>query len=256
MAVYNGMPYLPQAVNSILNQTYKNFEFIIVDDASSDKTWPYLKSLKDKRIKLIKNSKNLGLAKSLNKALDQSTGDYIARMDADDISLPNRFEAQIKFLLKNPSVDLCGSWAKLIDDNGKVFGQVRKPTDDKKIKTMNMIVTGIIHPTWFIKRQVFEKLKYDPKYDMVEDFEFLLRAKKYKMANISKELILWRSPHQRRSKKNIEKMYRKSLMVKWNYFKNGDFGIFYFPFLLRSLITTYLFPTKLKIFFNKKAGLL
>src|SRR3989338_4267706 len=120
MSVYNGMPlgpqsaswrtrtassaYLKDAVESILNQTYENFEFIIVDDASVDNSWDYLKNLNDHRIKLIKNKKNLGLAASLNKALKVAKGNYIARMDADDISLPTRFEEQVNYLQKNPSI--------------------------------------------------------------------------------------------------------------------------------------------------------
>ena len=87
MSVFNGMPYLTEAVKSILNQTYKNFEFIIVDDASTDVTWRYIRSVRDKRVKLIKNRDNQGLAKSLNKALRKAQGDYVARMDADDVSL-------------------------------------------------------------------------------------------------------------------------------------------------------------------------
>ena len=95
MSVYNGMPYLRQAVQSILNQTYKHFEIIIVDDASTDDSLRYLKSIKDKRVNLIKNLKNLGLASSLNIALRKARGDYIARMDADDVSLPRRLETQL-----------------------------------------------------------------------------------------------------------------------------------------------------------------
>src|SRR3990167_10971452 len=101
MSVYNGMPFLKEAVASILKQTYRNFEFIIVDDGSRDKSWEYLKSLKDTRIKLLKNGRNLGLAASLNKALKKAKGDFIARMDADDVSFPQRLETQIKFLEKN-----------------------------------------------------------------------------------------------------------------------------------------------------------
>src|SRR3989338_5597380 len=122
MSVYNGLPYLKEAVKSILNQTYKNFEFIIVDDASRDKTWQFLKSLKDKRVKLIQNKKNLGLAASLNIAIRLAQGDFIARMDADDISLSNRFEEQIKYLTKHQEIDLCGTWVPLIDDTGKIVG--------------------------------------------------------------------------------------------------------------------------------------
>src|SRR3989338_7696747 len=117
MSVYNGMPYLKDAVKSILNQTFKNFEFIIVDDASTDNSWNYLKSLKDKqslrssqvaglkRIKLIKNKRNLGLAASLNK----------------------RFENQVKFMLQNTQIDICGTWADLIDETGEVIGEKKFP---------------------------------------------------------------------------------------------------------------------------------
>ena len=257
MSVYNGMPFLKDAVESILNQTYKNFEFIIIDDASTDGSLKYLKSLKDRRIKLINNSKNLGLAASLNKGLKVAKGNYIARMDADDISLPKRFEKQIEFLLKNPSIDLCGTWAKLIDENNKLIGQVKKPIDDRNIKRMNMWITGIIHPSWLGKKSLFEKLKgYDPHYDLAEDLDFLIRANNFRMANIGEVLLLWRSPQKRRSKQNIEKMYRKSLAVRWKHFRNGHLSILSLPYLVRSLIATFLFPSELKIFLNKRAGLI
>lgn len=257
MAVYNGMPYLKESVESILIQTFKNFEFIIVDDASIDGTWGFLRALKDKRIKLVKNKRNLGLASSLNKALKFSKGNFIARIDADDISLPQRLEIQINFLQKNQNIDICGTLAYLINEEGKKIGEVQKPTKDKDIKKMNQWITGLIHPTWLAKREVFDELGgYDPEYDMVEDYDFLIRAKNFGMANINKKLLLWRSPRNRRSQKNIEKMYRKSLFLRWHYFKKGEFGILYFPYILRSIITTYLFPTKIKIFLNKMSGLI
>lgn len=255
MSVYNGMPYLKEAVQSILEQTYKDFEFIIIDDASQDDSWQYLKSLKDKRIRLIKNKKNSGLATSLNVGLKIARGDYIARMDADDISLKQRFEKQLRYLEKNPSIDLCGTWAMLINNNGEVIKSVHKPIKDKEIKKTNFLLTSIIHPTWFGKRKMFENLGgYDQTYDMVEDYEFLMRAKQFKMANIGEELLMWRSPESRRSNKSIEKIYRKSLSVKWKYFLQGD--LTHLPYLFRALVSTYLFPTKLKIFLNKKAGLI
>ena len=163
MSVYNGMPlgphpamrgrtassaysqkssaYLKQAVESILNQTYKNFEFIIVDDASTDNSWQYLKSLKDKRIKLLKNSKNLGLAKSLNRAIGVASGHYIARMDADDISLPTRFQEQLKFLKRNPNIDLCGTWADLFASVVLLF--FHKPPPPINPNTITSTITDI-----------------------------------------------------------------------------------------------------------------
>ena len=252
MSVYNGMPYLKEAIESILIQTYRNFEFIIVDDASKDNTWPYLKSLRDKRIKLIKNEKNFGLAASLNKALKKAQGDYIARMDADDVSLSTRLETQLRFLEKNSNIDMCGSFVEVIDERGKLIGKIKKPTLDSQIKKKLFWLTPLLHPTWFARKELFIKLKgYDPEWDYVEDFEFLTRAKDFQMANIPKYLLLFRSQKERRSQKTIEKIYKNSLRLRQKVFKEQKLGIGYLPILIRSYISTYLFPTRLKIFLNK-----
>ena len=252
MSIYNGMPYLEQAVESVLNQTYKNFEFIIVDDASADDTLKYLKSLKDRRIKLIRNKKNLGLAVSLNIALRQARGDFVARMDADDISLSMRFEEQINFLQKHPTIGICGSFVNVIDETDKIIGKIKKPTSDKEIKKELFWLTPLLHPTWFAKKKIFDKLQgYDKKWDYVEDFEFLIRAKDFQMANIPKHLLLFRSQKERRSQKTIEKIYRNSLKLRQKIFREQKLGFNYLPILIRSYISTYLFPTRLKIYLNK-----
>lgn len=238
-SVANGMPYLVQAVESILGQTYKNFEFIIVDDASTDKSWQYLTSLKDKRIKLIRNEKNLGLARSLNIALRQARGDFVARMDADDISLPQRLQVQLDFLQKHRDVSLCGTWVRLINGQGQPIGAIHNPV-------------SLIHPTWLGRKELFLQLDgYDEDFDTAEDYQFLLRAKNYKMANIVKELLLFRRWEKRRSQKNIQRMYEKNLAAKWQFFVKSQFDISIFPSIARSLITTYLFPKKLKILLNR-----
>lgn len=249
MAVHNGVPFLAQAVKSILNQTYKNFEFIIVDDASTDKTWSYLKSLRDKRIKLIKNNKNLGLAKSLNKALDKSIGDYVARMDADDVSLPKRFETQINFLLKNSSIDLCGSWVDLINGNGQIVSEKKYPVTDSQIKKALPWYPSIIHPTFMAKATFFKNLNgYDPRFDLAEEYELLLRGKnKFKFANIPKKLLLWRLWDKRRSRVEIEKMGKVDLRIKIEAFKRGYFGPAYLIVIFRQFLMTYLFPLPVKI---------
>ena len=252
MSVYNGMPYLEQAVESIFRQTFEDFEFFIVDDASTDETWRYLKSLRDMRIKLIQNKKNLGLAASLNIALRQAQGDFVARMDADDISLSIRFKEQINFLQKHPTIDICGSFVNVIDETDKIIGQIKKPTSNKEIKKELFWLTPLLHPTWFAKKEVFRKLKgYDEKWDYVEDFEFLIRATDFKMANIPKYLLLFRSQKERRSQKTIEKIYRNSLKLRLKNYRERKLGIRYLLILARSYISTYLFPTRLKIFLNK-----
>ena len=257
MSVYNGMPYLKEAVGSILNQTHENFEFIIVDDASKDKSWSYLNSLKDKRIKLIKNKKNIGLAASLNKTLTKATGDYIARMDADDISLTKRFEKQIEFLLKNPSIDLCGTWAYLIDNTGNVIGEKKFYTNDQMIKRALAIYSPIIHPTYLAKKNFFKKLHgYDKKFEYAEDYEILLRAKKdFKFANLPMRLFKWRLWDRRRSRAEMEKIDRADFRVKLTGFKKGYFGKQYLSIVILKFFVTFLTPYFLKKAVAKKIKL-
>lgn len=257
MSVFNGLPYLKEAVNSILKQTYTNFEFIIVNDASSDKSWDYLTSLKDKRIKLINNKRNIGLAASLNKSLNVSKGLYIARMDADDISIKNRFEEQVKYLQNHKEVDICGCWVDLIDKNGKVIGEKKYPLSDKEIKSALKWYQPIVHPTFMARRSFYKNLDgYNPKFDYAEDYEILIRAlTKYKMANIPKKLLLWRLAEDRRSRKSMKKVDMADFRVKLQILKSNYFGNLYITYVAKKFITTFLLPINLKVILAKKLKL-
>ncbi len=256
MSVYNGMPYLIDAVKSILNQSYKNLEFVIVDDASTDGTLKYLTSLKDKRIILVKNKSNMGLAASLNKALKKTSGKYIARMDADDISLPNRLKTQMGFLMENPSIDVCGCWADFIDKKGNITGEKKYPLTDESIKKKLAWLPPIIHPTFFAKNEFFKELGgYDLNYDYAEEYELLMRAKnKFKMANVDKKLLLWRQSDGRRSRKSWDKMEKVDLKIKWQALRNNSFGPLFAFVVAGKFTVTYLLPyqLKLKIFTHLK----
>lgn len=120
MSVYNGGPHLKQSIESILKQSFRNFE-LIIDDASSDESILIIERFDDKRIKLIRNSENRGLTLNLITAVSIAKGELIARMDSDDVSLPNRFEKQVEYLTKHSDVDICGSWAYTIDEHGKNY---------------------------------------------------------------------------------------------------------------------------------------
>jgi len=249
MSVYNGMPYLKDAVQSILNQSYKDFEFIIIDDASTDSTWKFLKSEKDKRIRLIKNKKNLGLAASLNIGLKIAKGDYIARMDADDISLPERLDTQLRFMEKRPDIDVCGAWIKKINSSNKVFGKYESPVSNSGIKKLLIWAPAIVHPTLFAKSSFFKKLNYyNPNFDYAEEYELLMRARnKFKMANVPRYLLLWRFWDRRRSREGWDKMEKIDFKIKSEAYKRGDFGK---PFLLilgLKYFVTYLIPYNLKL---------
>src|SRR3989344_5781814 len=116
MPAYNARKYIGEAIESILNQTFKDFEFIIINDCSTDKTKKIIEEYanKDARIKLINNATNLGLTKSLNIGLKEARGEYVARLDADDVALPERLEKQYEFMEKNKETTLVGAWAEII----------------------------------------------------------------------------------------------------------------------------------------------
>lgn len=249
MAVYNGMPYLKDAVDSIFSQTFKDYEFIIVDDASLDGSWRYLKSIRDKRLILLQNRKNSGLATSLNKALKLARGGFIARMDADDISLPKRLAIQLNFMIKNPDVDLCGTWVDKINGKGQVVGDWKPATSDKSIKRFLGWHTAIIHPTFFAKAKFFKQLNYyDPKFDYAEDYELLMRARKqFKMANIPQKLLRWRLWDNRRSRTSWEKMEKVDFEIKRRAYKRGDFGKRFIIVLGAKYIIAYILPFNLKL---------
>jgi len=147
MSVYNGERYLREAIDSILCQTYTDFEFIIVDDGSQDDTPRILSGYKDKRIRVITNQSNIGLTKSLNKGIALAKAKYIARMDADDISLPTRLERQVVILDNYPEISVVSSWVIYIDKQGSQIVVRRVPPWERTRKIFhyeNLIVHGAV----------------------------------------------------------------------------------------------------------------
>ncbi len=196
MATHNGEQFIKEAVNSILTQTYSDFEFLIVDDGSTDSTPTILNEYqaKDQRIKIVTNPHCVGLTKSLNIAIRQAKGEYIARMDDDDISLPNRIEKQINFITKNPEIVLLGAWAFLINENGQTIGKKNLAVQSQQIKNKLLFNNQIIHSTWLVKRDILIKEGlYNEQFKKAQDYEFVLRlACKYKIANLPENLLMYR----------------------------------------------------------------
>lgn len=194
MSVYNGEKYLEEAIQSILRQTYQDFEFIIVNDCSTDKTSEILKSFKDSRIKVINNPENMGLTKSLNKGVKNAKGKYIARMDADDISLPHRFETQIKFLEENPEYALVGSSFYQIDDTGKTVFWTKVLIRDAEIRRDLKRQNWFGHGSVLIRKSAFIECNgYDEDFKYAQDYDLWLRiSERFKIANIEEPLYCWR----------------------------------------------------------------
>lgn len=191
MPVYNSELYVSEAIESILSQTFTDFEFIIALDGCSDRSEEIVNSYHDKRIKVIKNTKNCGISKTLNAAFALAKGKFIARMDADDIARPERLAKQIKFLESNPQVGVVGSWFY-------IFGDIEprietKPAFPRLEDFLKECPLG--HPTVMMRKEVWEKrhLAYDPKYKHAEDFELWFRMHSItRLANIQEVLLDYR----------------------------------------------------------------
>lgn len=174
--VYNVEKYVAKALFSICNQSYKNLQIIVVDDCSTDNTYQIAKKIaeSDSRILLLKNEKNSKIVKTLNYGLKFATGDFIARMDGDDISSPERLEKQLKFLLENPEYSLVGSHVYTINENDEKIGHVKFPTDFLTIKKTIKLTSPVLH-IWLAKSEVYKKLKGYREIPGAEDYDFLLR---------------------------------------------------------------------------------
>jgi len=195
LSVYNAEVYLDEAIQSILNQTYTNFEFIIINDGSTDNSLKIIKKYRntDDRIILI-SRENKGLTESLNEGILKSKGKYIARMDADDISMPKRFEAQVEFLELNIDVGICGTWVEVFGQNLKT-NIWKLSTHNSRLKTELVFSSCFAHPSVMIRKDVLinNKLSYDKKYPNAEDFQLWTElADLTNFANINKVLLKYR----------------------------------------------------------------
>ena len=211
MAVYNGEHFLREAIDSILNQTYTDFEFLIVNDASNDRTSEILLSYTDHRIKIINNEKNHGLTRALNKGLSIAKGKYIARQDADDISHRQRFEKQVAFLQSNPRVVLLGTQARIIDEKSRVYknqGET-KALSHKAILYQFLFENPFIHTSvMFRKNIIYDELKgYNETFVYNQDFELWSRViKHYEVSNLSEMLVDFRNNSQSITKVSDQKL--------------------------------------------------
>lgn len=194
MSVYNGEEHLSEAIQSVLDQTFNDFEFIIISEfGTNEKSLEIIKSFKDKRIKHIKNNSRLGLPASLNVGVEMAQGDYIARMDTDDVSLPERFKEQVSYMDSHPDVGLSGTACKTIGF-GKSYS-TRPLTEYEDIKANFLFYTSLTHPTVIMRRTLVNKykLRYNPILLHGEDYETWVRCSEFfPITNINKVLLLYR----------------------------------------------------------------
>ena len=196
MSAYNVAAYLDEAVRSILDQTFRDFEFIIIDDGSTDATASILKryAALDSRIQVYRQEKNQGMISALNRGCRLARGQYIARMDADDVSLSGRLERQLQYIDQHPQIGILGTWIYNMDQNGSVKTAWCPPTNPKMLRWTNFFGVCVSHSAVLMRREVIEKLEfYRPGMAHVEDVDLWLRASSItEFGNVPEILIKYR----------------------------------------------------------------
>jgi len=201
LPVYNGIPYLKQAIESILAQTYQNFELIVIDDGSSDESASVIREIKDNRVFFYQQT-NMGLAATLNRAIVLSKGTYLARQDQDDYSQPQRFEKQVEFFETHPDYGVVGTWAENIDSKAKkrIWNKVaahKQPSKENfALKFTLLFSSPFVHSSVMIRKSVFDKVglySTDKSRQPPEDYELWSRiGREFKFSNIPEMLHVYR----------------------------------------------------------------
>ncbi|MFH1004507.1 MAG: glycosyltransferase [Bacteroidota bacterium] len=217
LPVFNGEKFLKESIQSILSQTFPDFELLIVNDGSTDDSEKIIKNFSDERINLFNNEKNLGLIETLNIGLKNSTGEYIARMDADDISLPNRLKKQVSFLDSHPLFGICATRYALLNEKRKKINWWFR-TDD--IPSMLLFNASICHPTIMMRRKIImeNQILYSHKFTNAEDYELWIRISQIsRIAILDEELFYYRSHRNQVSRAFNSEQKKSADEVRKNY---------------------------------------
>jgi glycosyltransferase involved in cell wall biosynthesis len=197
IAAYNCEETIVECIDSVLGQTYKNLEILVLDDCSTDQTFQVLqeKYENEARVQILKNEENQGISRTQNELRQKSKGEFIAVIDSDDICLAKRVEKQVHFFKNHPEVSLLGTNIKVLE-NTRVHSQNFMPlkTDHDSIAKQLRYLTAIFHPTLMIRSQVKDKISYDPRFQAAVDYDYYLKALEagFKFSNLPEELVIYR----------------------------------------------------------------
>lgn len=246
MSVYNEEKSIKSTINSVLNQSYKNFEFIIVDDSSTDDTNKIISGYNDERIIIIRNTNNYGLTKSLNIGINKSIGSFIARIDAGDVCERERFQKQIDIFVKNPKIGIVGTWGQFVNKRNKKLFKYKPPIYDFQIKKNISKMGVILHPSAMIRRDLFNNYGlYNESFRTGQESELWLRlSPNTKMYNIPEILITCKYDSNSISYQKTNEQIKNNLNIITN--SEISFG---FRMLYSILSNIYLFiPMKWKYY--------
>jgi glycosyltransferase involved in cell wall biosynthesis len=204
--VYNRQRYIAQTIQSVLDQSYKNFQCLLVDDVSTDDSVDIMRSFNDERITIVENGKNLGIPKTRNIGLEHAQGEYLAILDSDDLMLKDRLKKQSKFLDKHSDYVGVGSWSRYIDDKGVVKKSiVARPVSHKRISASLLFQCAIHNRTFMVRSDVVKKLGYNNNFQRCQDYELLYRLSKHaKLHNIPDILVSGRKHDQQITRNTSE----------------------------------------------------
>jgi glycosyltransferase involved in cell wall biosynthesis len=236
MPVFNGAEYLSESIESILSQTWTDFEFLILDDGSTDNSVEIISLFRDDRIRLERNERNIGLTATLNRGLDLARGKFVARMDCDDVSRPDRLERQVRFLESNPQVGVVGSWAEVVDENGSIptrrlIGKVTRlgnsphslATTDPAIR-FNLLFTNIlVHSSVMLRNDLLDRhnFRYSEAFKFAEDYEFWVRCSRaFQLALIPEVLVSYRTRSSSVSNLNRQMQREAADRVRLDYLRS------------------------------------
>ena len=222
MSVYNGEAYLAEAIESVINQTFSNWELIIINDCSTDSTSEILAGFsdRDERIKVHTNEVNLKLPTSLNKAISVSEGKYIARMDADDICMPDRLEKQYKFMEENPDVALSSCRFLTVKNGVYASGGAGGRCDNDALSVMLLVANPILHPGVIAKAEVMKKFNYDTTLTCTEDLELWTRmvSENQKIQILPECLLIYRLHDKQITSTTLERQHTEVLKIQQKYY--------------------------------------
>lgn len=208
--VYNGEKFLAEAIESILGQTFTDFELLIIDDGSTDSTPRVISAFNDPRIRFERNQQNLGLSETLNRGKVMARGEYLARMDSDDVSLPQRLSRQVAFMDNNPDVGICGTWLEAFSDTSRTVWPSPGTHDD--IVCSLLFESVMYHPTVIFRNSHIDKftVRYSPEFPAAQDYELWSRCSGgLRLANVPEVLLRYRLHDEKsgRSKQQLQIEY-------------------------------------------------
>lgn len=217
---YNAEAFLPETVGSIRNQSYSNFEYVLIDDHSTDGTWSFIQGAArdDARIRPLRNPENMKIARTRNRCVEEARGKYVIWQDADDVSLPNRIERLVAHMEAHPNTGICGSYLQLFNEDGDLDVR-RYPTSDKDIRRKAFKFAPISQPAAIIRRECYAKAGiYDDSYVNCEDLDMTFRiGMHYELANVPEVLLRYREHQKSTTLVDMHVMLKDTLKIRLKY---------------------------------------